>query len=432
MDHAALRHTGDWTATPAIRQGADGRAETTLIVTSSTPATSIRSILGPAALIRLIIPWAGVVALVLLHDVLAGPLTGPVLGIALASIIVVILIAAFGVVEQAEQLAHRLGDPYGSLVLTLSIVIIEVVLIAAVMLGPGEHATITRDSVSAVSLIIMGFVLGLSMLVGGRRGGLAHNRVGTSQYVAMIGILSVLAFVLPAVAGADGSLRPAQIVPVAGLTAVVYVFFLWRQLGAQAGDFREVRATATSTASVGSSSGAGARGASEPQADAEERTPVGEVLREHRSEILTRILLLVATMVPIVLLSHDLATFLDDGIARIGAPTALSGALIASIVFAPEAITSVRAALGGEIQRVINLCLGALVSTVGLTIPAVLAIGAITGSPVILAETPAMLAILLATIGLTAVTTAAPKLTSTHGAMHLAVFAVYGILLFTT
>ena len=432
MDHAALRHTGDWTATPAIRQGADGRAETTLIVTSSTPATSIRSILGPAALIRLIIPWAGVVALVLLHYVLAGPLSGPVLGIALASIIVVILIAAFGVVEQAEQLAHRLGDPYGSLVLTLSIVIIEVVLIAAVMLGPGEHATIARDSVSAVSLIIMGFVLGLSMLVGGRRGGLAHNRVGTSQYVAMIGILSVLAFVLPAVAGADGSLRPAQIVPVAGLTAVVYVFFLWRQLGAQAGDFREVRAIASASASVGSSSGAGARGASEPQADAEERTPVGEVLREHRSEILTRILLLVATMVPIVLLSHDLATFLDDGIARIGAPTALSGALIASIVFAPEAITSVRAALGGEIQRVINLCLGALVSTVGLTIPAVLAIGAITGSPVILAETPAMLAILLATIGLTAVTTAAPKLTSTHGAMHLAVFAVYGILLFTT
>ncbi|WP_427868967.1 calcium:proton antiporter [Leucobacter luti] len=405
-------------------------------MTSSTPATSIRSILGPAALIRLIIPWAGVVALVLLHDVLAGPLSGPVLGIALASIIVVILIAAFGVVEQAEQLAHRLGDPYGSLVLTLSIVIIEVVLIAAVMLGPGEHATIARDSVSAVSLIIMGFVLGLSMLVGGRRGGLAHNRVGTSQYVAMIGILSVLAFVLPAVAGADGSLRPAQIVPVAGLTAVVYVFFLWRQLGAQAGDFREVRAiataTATASASVGSSSGAGARAAGAPQADAEERTPVGEVLREHRSEILTRILLLVATMVPIVLLSHDLATFLDDGIARIGAPTALSGALIASIVFAPEAITSVRAARGGEIQRVINLCLGALVSTVGLTIPAVLAIGAITGSPVLLAETPAMLAILIATIGLTAVTTAAPKLTSTHGAMHLAVFAVYGILLFTT
>ena len=367
----------------------------------------------------------------LLHDALAGPLSGPVLAIALACIIVVILIAAFGVVEQAEKLAHRLGDPYGSLVLTLSIVIIEVVLIAAVMLGPGKHATIARDSVSAVSLIIMGFVMGLSMLVGGRRGGLAHNRVGTSQYVAMIGILSVLAFVLPAVAGEDGSLRPTQIVPVAALTAVVYAFFLWRQLGAQAGDFREVRAIAAAhaPAPAGTAPAGAARAA---QDHAEERTPVGEVLREHRSEILVRILLLVATMVPIVLLSHDLATFLDDGIARIGAPTALSGALIACIVFAPEAITSVRAALGGEIQRVINLCLGALVSTVGLTIPAVLAIGALTGSPVILAESPAMLAILLATIGLTAVTTAAPKLTSTHGAMHLAVFAVYGILLFTT
>jgi Ca2+:H+ antiporter len=74
---------------------------------------------------------------------------------ALIVIIAVILICAFGVVTEAEHLANRLGDPYGSLVLTISICLIEVILIAAVLLGPGDHATIARDSVMAVSMIIL-------------------------------------------------------------------------------------------------------------------------------------------------------------------------------------------------------------------------------------------------------------------------------------
>ena len=137
--------------------------------------------------------------------------------------------------------------------------------------------------------------------------------------------------------------------------------------------------------------------------------------------------LLVVTVLPIVLLSHDMAALLDDGLGRAGAPGALSGILIAMIVFLPESITSVRAALAGEGQRVSNLCHGALVSTVGLTIPGVLLIGLFTDQAVILAESPANLLLLAVSVLLSITTFNAKAATATHGAAHLAVFAVYGL-----
>ena len=141
--------------------------------------------------------------------------------------------------------------------------------------------------------------------------------------------------------------------------------------------------------------------------------------------------MLIATVLPIVLLSRNMATLLDDGLDRLGAPVALSGILIAMIVFLPESITSARAALQGEIQRVSNLCHGALVSTLGLTIPAILIIGALTGQAVVLGETAPNLLLLGVTLMLSVTTLAAKKVTAMHGAAHLVVFAVYGIAVFS-
>src|SRR5690606_1982679 len=107
------------------------------------------------------------------------------------------------------------------------------------------------------------------------------------------------------------------------------------------------------------------------------------------------------------------------------------GILIAMIVFLPETITTIRAAVTGEMQRVSNLCHGALVSTVGLTIPAVLAIGLLTGQQVVLAETPVNLALLGVTLLLSVATVAGRRLTALHGAAHLLVFALYGITVFS-
>ena len=129
--------------------------------------------------------------------------------------------------------------------------------------------------------------------------------------------------------------------------------------------------------------------------------------------------------------SHDMASLLDDGLGRVGAPPALAGALIAAIVFLPESLTALRAALAGEIQRVSNLCHGALVSTVGLTIPAILVIGLLTDQTVVLAESPANLVLLGITLGLSITTFASSRVTSIHGAAHLVIFAAYGIAVFS-
>src|SRR5699024_10496130 len=108
---------------------------------------SFRRVLTPTAVVQLLVGWLGFVALTIVQPVIQGSLTTPLLFGLLAAIVAVIILCAFGVVTQAERLAHRLGDPYGTLELTLSIVIIEVILISAVMLGPGDHQTIARDSV---------------------------------------------------------------------------------------------------------------------------------------------------------------------------------------------------------------------------------------------------------------------------------------------
>jgi Ca2+:H+ antiporter len=365
-----------------------------------------------ADVVRIALGWGAFSALLLAAPLLQPPTPSPILVITLVIIIAVILVCAFGVVTQAEALAHRLGDPYGSLVLTLSIVMIEVILISAVMLGPGEHATIARDSVMAVSMIILNLVIGLALLLGGiRYRNMAHNRTGTSAYLGMLIVLIALAFGLPAAIGSDGAFTSAQAIPVVALTVLLYGFFLYRQMGAQASDFTEAIPAAEVT--VGA-----------------ERNSIRDILREHRGEILTRFFLLIAVAIPIVLLSHDMAALLDDGLGRLGAPPALAGVLIAAIVFLPESITAVRAALGREVQRVINLCHGALVSTVGLTIPAVLIIGMATGQRVVLAETPANVLLLAATLLLSVATFASKRVNAMHGAAHLALFATYTITLF--
>ncbi|UPL19249.1 calcium:proton antiporter [Microbacterium aurugineum] len=380
--------------------------------------TALRQLISGTDIVRIVLGWGAFAALLLLHPVLAAPVAAPVLVIALGAIIAVILVCAFGVVKQAEALAHRLGDPYGSLVLTLSIVLIEVILISAVMLGPGEHATIARDSVMAVAMIILNLVIGLALLLGGlRHRGMAHNRTGTSAYLSMLIVLLALAFGLPALIGTDGSFTTAQEIPIIILTVLLYAFFLYRQMGAQASDFTEVDPRLLQSP--------------QHQEESEAGRGIRQVVAEHRTEVLVRLALLVVTVIPIVLLSHDMAALLDDGLGRLGAPVALAGVLIAGIVFLPESITAVRAALGGEAQRVNNLCHGALVSTVGLTIPAVLIIGMFTGQTVVLAESPANLLMLAVTLLLSVTTFAARRVTAMHGAAHVVTFAVYLVVLFS-
>ncbi len=380
---------------------------------------ALRSIVTPTAIIRLILGWGTFVAIQLTGPLLDPPVPMPLLVTALIVIIAVILVCAFGVVTEAEHLAGRLGDPYGSLVLTISICLIEVILISAVLLGPGDHATIARDSVMAVSMIILGAVVGLCLLVGGlRHGSMAHNRTGATNYLTMIIALTALAFAVPALIGTNGSYETWQEIPIVIATIGIYAFFLYRQMGPQAQEFTEVDPRVAPAPHISPAE-------EEPRAQG-----IVEILSVHRTEIILRLALLVTTVLPIVLLSHDMASLLDDGFGRLGAPVALSGVIIAMIVFLPETLTSVRAAWNGEIQRVSNLCHGAHVSTVGLTIPTVLVIGMITDQPIVLAESPINM-LLLAVIVLVSITAFVGKrVTAVHGVTHLIVFLVFGLAIF--
>ena len=416
---------------------------------------ALRSIITPTAILRLVLGWGVFIALQFMGSLLAPPVPLPLLVTALIVIIAVILICAFGVVTEAEHLANRLGDPYGSLVLTISICLIEVVLIAAVLLGPGDHATIARDSVMAVSMIILGAVVGLCLLVGGlRHGALTHNRTGVSNYLVMIVVFAALAFAVPALIGTpDGAYEIWQEIPIIVVTVGAYAFFLYRQMGPQAHEFTEAAPVGVATASASSSTETTRPSLTEAADQAELRRPqeagqsesrrpeaadlaggesqgIVAIISTHRVEIILRLVLLVATVLPIVLLSHDMATLLDDGLGRLGAPVALSGVVIAMIVFLPETLTSLRAAWNGEIQRVSNLCHGAQVSTVGLTIPTVLVIGMLTDQQIVLAESPINLALFAITLLVSVIGFAGKKVTAVQGAAHIIIFVVFGLALF--
>ncbi|MBN9334554.1 MAG: calcium:proton antiporter [Devosia sp.] len=340
--------------------------------------------------------------------------------VAVVSFVVIfatILLAAFGVVHEADWLAHRLGEPYGTLILTLSIVLIEVILIAAVLLGPGENPTIGRDSIFAVMMIILNLVMGICLVLGGLRyGEQEYNFQGAMAYVAMTLVLAGIGLILPnTLSTGDGTFWPVQAVALAVLTIVLYGAFLLMQTRGYKRFFVQPAA-----GSLVVPHGSEAGDAGEPKAALDMK---GVVVRS---------VLLVAMMLPIVLLAHDLALVVDFGIETAGAPIALGGVIIAIIVFTPESMAAVRAALDNQLQRSVNLCLGAFVSTVGLTIPAVLTVGLLTGKTVVMGVSPTDTVLLLLTIGLTALTFVGQRTSALAGMLHLALFADFGLLLFLT
>lgn len=388
-----------------------------------SPSTSAKLPLSrhfpPRTLITLAIAW-GVVLVFMLggSNWLHAPIDPVVAVIAFVVIFATILVAAFGVVHEADYLAHRLGEPYGTLILTLSIVSIEVILIAAVLLGPGENPTIGRDSIFAVMMIILNLVMGICLLLGGRRfGEQEYNSQGALAYISMTLLLGGIGLILPnTLSSGDGTFLPAQAVAFALLTIVLYAAFLLMQTRRYRRYFVQPELGSLTI----------------PLETAGDNAAAGELHPADRAGIVIHAVLLVALMLPIVLLAHDLALVIDFGIAAAGAPLALGGVLIAIIVFTPESITAIKAVLDNQLQRSINLCLGAFVSTVGLTVPAVLVTGLVTGKTVVMGVTPSETVLLLLTVGLTTLTFLGQRASALQGTLHLTLFAVFGVLLFVT
>ena len=385
--------------------------------TSKTPPPGWRGLFSRSTIVTLAIAWVTtIVFLTVGHEFVTHPPNAAVAVVCFVLILGAIMVAAFGVVRQAEHLAEKVGEPFGTLILTLTVVVIEVVLIASIMLGPGRvghdrarlavrghddhHQRRPRAHDPARGAQVRTAAL--------QHGGRVDLHRDDRRAVAVSRSCCPASSARPS----DGSLVPLQSI---GIAAAVRRAVHLLPLHA---DRHATGRSSCSRSRIVRASDALRHAASEREQAIAAR------------ELIIRAALLVATVLPIILLAHDLGILVDRGIALTGAPVALGGVIIAIIVFTPEAITAVRAALANENQRALNLGLGAFVSTVGLTIPAILVIGLVTGQPVILGESPGNMVLICITLVMTVITYFAPRTTAVHGAVHLMLFGVYGILLF--
>ena len=337
-----------------------------------------------------------------LESALANPL---VLAFVLCWLFAAILGSAMSVVRHAEHIAARLGEPYGTLILTLSVTFIEVVSISAVMLHGENNPTLVRDTLMAVIMIILTGMVGLSLLVGAwKHREQQYNLQGANAYLGVIIPLAVLSLVLPnyTVTTAGPTLSQAQERVLALMTVGLYVVFLAMQTGRHRGYFRM------------SDKGA---------VEEHEAAPSGA------RSLPYHIAMLAFYIVPVVYLAEQLASPVDYVTETLHAPQALSGVVIGLLVATPEAIGAVRAAVANQMQRSVNIFLGSVLSTIGLTVPAMLAVSHWTGRPIVLGVEHANLILLLLTLGVSILTFASGRTNVLQGVVHLLLFVAFLLLL---
>jgi Ca2+:H+ antiporter len=337
--------------------------------------------------------------------VLAGTLAGWT-GWYLVLVAIALMACVLAAVHHAEVIAHRVGEPYGTLLLAFAITAIEVALIVVLMISGGPSTTaLARDTVFAAVMIILNGIIGLCLLVGSSwHGEQRFGRYGVNASLATLAAIVVLTLVLPnyttTTAGPDYS--GSQLGFIAVISLVLYGTFVLVQtvrhrdyfLPAQAAEDEDSHAAIPDAREAWFSLG-----------------------------------LLLACLVAVVLLAKSLAPALEAGVAALGAPPALVGIIIASLVLLPEGLAALRAARANRLQTSMNLALGSALASIGLTIPAVAIVSLATGWTLTLgidikSTVLLVLSLLVATLSL-----GTGRTTVLQGMVHLVIFAVY---LFTT
>ncbi|MFQ6024837.1 MAG: calcium:proton antiporter [Acidiferrobacterales bacterium] len=358
--------------------------------------------------------WFGIAALALFTafgDAWLGDLSNPLWhGFLFVCLFSVMLWLAFGVVRHADSLAIILGEPYGTLILTTSVISIEVIMISAVMLTGIENPTLARDTLFSVLMIVLNGMLGVTLLIGGlRHREQSYNLSGAATYLGVIIPLAGLGLILPRYmpSAPGGEVTTLVAVWLIVVSVSLYGTFLWIQTLRHSGFFQQPTPL---------------EGAEELLAD------------DHGNVVVRSIgyhaILLLLTMLPIVLLSKKMALLVDHGIVKVGAPQALGGFLVAILVLTPEGMAAIKAALGNKLQRTMNISLGSALSTIGLTIPAVLGIGMITGMTVELGLDEAEVYLLVFTLLVAVVNFSSEQTNVLHGVIHLILFLTYVVLIF--
>jgi len=319
----------------------------------------------------------------------------------------IVLWSAICVARHADFLALKCGEPYGTLILTLAAISIEVAMISTAMLHGANNPTLARDAMFAVIMIALNALVGLSLLLGGlRHHEQQYNLQGTNSYLNAIITLTVLGLILPnftTSVTAPRYSRPQEIFEII-ISLALYGVFLLIQTSRHRQHFTDSQSATTA---------------------ADQHHPSGPM----RSTAFHAVMLIVY-LAAVVVLAEKFAIPLDNSIERFGMPLALGGAIVAALVLAPEGLSAVRASLGNQLQRSVNLLLGSVLATIGLTIPAVLIIGFVTQRPVTLGLEGGTFPLLLLTLAASVVTFASGRTNVLQGCIHLVLFATFVLLIF--
>lgn len=310
--------------------------------------------------------------------------------------------AVLAAVHHAEVVAHRVGEPYGTLLLAVAVTVIEVALIVSLMLagGPGA-ATLARDTVFAAIMIVCNGVVGVCVLVGGLRHRVMLFRVeGTSPALAVLVALATLILVLPTytTSTAGPTFSPAQLGFAGVVSLLLYGAFVFVQTVRHRDYFLPVT------------------GGDDPHSHAR---PPGNAVA-----VVSGVLLM-ACLVAVVGLAKVLAPAIEQGVRSAGAPQAVVGVIVALLVLLPETVAAVRAAALNRLQTSLNLALGSALASIGLTIPVVAVLSLWLGMPLVLGLGPKDVVLLVLTIAVATLTLGSGRATVLQGAVHLVLFAVF-------
>lgn len=307
-------------------------------------------------------------------------------------------------VHHAEVIAHRVGEPFGTLVLALAVTVIEVALIVSMMVAGGEKATaaLPRDTIFAAVMIILNGIVGICLLVGGRR---HHEQTfqlqGVSAALAVIASIVVLTMILPNYTSSEFGpvYSTSQLNFVAISTLLLYAGFTFVQTVRHRDYFLPP---------------ADLRGDEDHHAD----PPSNKVA-------IWSFVFLLLSLVIVVLSTKKISPVFESWLAAAGAPKSVVGIAIAGLVLLPEALAAVRAAAANRLQTSMNLAMGSAIASIGLTIPTVAIVAGIMDWQLELGLDGKSTVLLMLTLFVSAFSLGTGKTTVLHGIVHLVLFFTY-------
>jgi len=315
--------------------------------------------------------------------------------------------AVLAAVHHAEVVAHRVGEPLGTLILALAVTLIEVALIVSMMVAGGpQNAALARDAVYSAVMLICNGVVGICLLVGGMRHREQSFRVeGAAAAYATLVAVTALALVLPSftTSSPGPTYTRSQLAFAAVSSLVLWGLFVFVQTVRHRDYFLPPEGTEDENAHLPAASAGQAWAASG---------------------------LLLVSLVAVVGLAKILSPSIEAAVTAAGAPEAVIGIAIAMLVLLPETLAAVRAARANRIQTSLNLSLGSALACIGLTIPAVVTVSVLFDIPLVLGLGAKDLVLLGLTFLVGTITLGSGRTNVMLGAVHLVLFAVFLFLSF--